>query len=387
MISRMKYTITAFLITLSFFALVPVTASAQIPRLDVQFETMPLFSNDDFKPLDRMCRYVRVTNLTNATQPVVMEAINESGCTNADPNCLASRLELEVLRGATSLYKKFLAVFYADGEVVIDTISPEETKQYDLCVTFTTGPDDDNLYQTLQTGFDLLVGYQGAQTNTSTGSGPRGLQIRGEASSVSTTLGAINITWTTDYPATSQVIYGLSSGGPYTLDLSQQNYGYPFATVEDGTKVLNHNVLLTGLTPGATYRYRVVSHASPATVSYEHEFTVPNDPIYASLPMNIGGTVPEYVEGAQLANEKRVEAISVESGHVAQALAPQEPQAKLAVRSSQEDAPQIYDGGFVPRVRSDFTKDPETNASMTYGVMALVSVLLVGLGFIRRRLS
>jgi hypothetical protein len=32
---------------------------------------------------------------------------------------------------------------------------------------------------------------------------------------------------------------------------------------------------ISGLIPGATYRYRIVSHASPPTVGYEHMFTVP----------------------------------------------------------------------------------------------------------------
>lgn len=379
----MKHSITTFFFTLTLFVLAPAAASAQIPRLDVEFETTPLFANDDFKPLDRMCRYVRVTNLTNEVQPVVIEAINESGCTTSSSACLASRLELEVMRGATSLYKKFLSAFYADGEVQLDTIAPEETKQYDLCVLFTTGPDDDNAYQTLTTGFDLLVGYQGAQTNTSTGSEPRGLQIRNEAAAVSTAGGNINITWTTDYPATSQVLYGLSSGGPYTLNLSLPNYGYPFATVEDTTKVLNHSVLLSGLTPGASYKYRVVSHASPATVSYEHEFTVPNDPIFASGAMNVGGTVPEYVASARA--DEAVEPIpALESGHVAQALVIPE---KIAQRAMPQDAAQFYDGGFVAKMQNDFTKDAERNASITYGAMALLSAMLIALWFIRRRIS
>lgn len=84
-------------------------------------------------------------------------------------------------------------------------------------------------------------------------------------------------------PATSQVIYGLKTHGdgnpaagyPYSINLTQPNFGYPHATTEDPTLVTHHEVTLTGLEVGGTYVYRVVSHASPATVSYQHEFTIP----------------------------------------------------------------------------------------------------------------
>jgi hypothetical protein len=84
----------------------------------------------------------------------------------------------------------------------------------------------------------------------------------------------MTVSWTTNIPATSQVIYGLTSGGPYNLDMSAPNFGYPFSTTEEDlnvNKTTNHNVNILGL-PLGTYSYRVVSRASPATIGYEYHF-------------------------------------------------------------------------------------------------------------------
>ncbi|MFC1775424.1 hypothetical protein ACFLY0_01025, partial [Patescibacteria group bacterium] len=88
--------------------------------------------------------------------------------------------------------------------------------------------------------------------------------------------GSAFISWLTNYDSTSQVVYGLTSEGPYTIDLNDPTgkFGYPMANVEDPTMVREHFMTLTDLIIGETYSYRVVSHASPPTVSYEHTFTV-----------------------------------------------------------------------------------------------------------------
>jgi len=84
------------------------------------------------------------------------------------------------------------------------------------------------------------------------------------------------ITWTTDEPATSRVIYDTVShttavsSGETPLD----KYGYPSTTDEFDTspKVTSHSVDLTGLNPETTYYYRTVSRASPEKISDEKSF-------------------------------------------------------------------------------------------------------------------
>lgn len=80
------------------------------------------------------------------------------------------------------------------------------------------------------------------------------------------TSSSITITWTTDHPATSRVIYDtvahpVLGAGP--------NYGYPNSTVEDSTLVLNHSVTVTGLSSNVVYYLRPVSHGSPEAVGGE----------------------------------------------------------------------------------------------------------------------
>ena len=54
------------------------------------------------------------------------------------------------------------------------------------------------------------------------------------------------VTWTTDKPATSQVLYG--------LDKSSSN-----STPEDSKLVTSHTVRISGLQPNSTYYYRIKS--------------------------------------------------------------------------------------------------------------------------------
>ncbi len=97
--------------------------------------------------------------------------------------------------------------------------------------------------------------------------------ISAETSSSATTT-TVTITWTTDDPATSRVVYDTAPVSDATVATfpDGSNYGYANSTVEDATKVLDHSVSLTGLTAGITYYYRTVSHGSPEAVSNEQTF-------------------------------------------------------------------------------------------------------------------
>ncbi len=54
------------------------------------------------------------------------------------------------------------------------------------------------------------------------------------------------VTWTTDQPATSQVVYGRTTG-------------YELGTVADGALVTSHSATLAGLSPGTTYHAQITS--------------------------------------------------------------------------------------------------------------------------------
>jgi hypothetical protein len=82
------------------------------------------------------------------------------------------------------------------------------------------------------------------------------------------------ITWQTDKPGTSRVVYDTVSHNPIG---EAPNYSYAFSTIEDSTKVTEHSVEITGLITGETYYYRVISSASPEVVSDEHDFSTSSE--------------------------------------------------------------------------------------------------------------
>jgi peptidoglycan/xylan/chitin deacetylase (PgdA/CDA1 family) len=80
---------------------------------------------------------------------------------------------------------------------------------------------------------------------------------------------SITVTWTTDHPATSRIIYDTVSHSTLSASSTPPNYGYASSTLEDTTLVTSHSVVISGLTAGTTYYMRAVSHGSPETVGSE----------------------------------------------------------------------------------------------------------------------
>lgn len=263
----------------SVFVLASVAMSGTVyaqEALSVEFERQPLFSEAQILPGDEVTRFIKVSNNSGTEQAVLLEAIN-----TFDDEGLGSKMNLLVRRSGEPLYQATLAEFFEAGAIELDTLSDGDMAQYDLTVSLVN--DGANQYQGASLGFDILIGFSGGQlvgSNTAGGSGGgySGLQISNEAIvSVNSQLGQATLAWTTNYPATSQVIYGPVGGAPYQLDLNAANFGYPKATVENFAKVKSHSVTIDNLTPGQTYVYRAVSHASPATVGFEKSFTMPTN--------------------------------------------------------------------------------------------------------------
>jgi len=278
-------TILYFIAVLFGLLVLPLFASAQ--TIGVVFETEPLFLEINLLPGDSTSRYVEVTDFTGVDNLVQTEAINEGVCGGP---CLADKLYLEITDGGTTYFADTLKNFFDAGEVALGTLGANGTAHYDYSVSFLE--DTGDAYQETSIGFDLLVGFVGGNgvidngtilsASASGGGGngppviPEGLTISNVGAADVDASGTATITWHTNYSATSQVIYGLASGGPYSINLTLPNFGYPSATLDDLSKVLDHSITITGLIPGETYSYRTVSHASPPTVSYEYTFTVPD---------------------------------------------------------------------------------------------------------------
>ncbi len=271
------------------------TAFANAASLEVTFTPPTLFSEASFMPGDDASGVVTVTNNSGASQTVLTEAINIT-----DGDNFGSMLQLVIKEGSNTLFNDSLATFFSTaGEVTLGSISNGESKTFDFDVSFTGA---DNAYQEKSLGFDVCVGFQGGTTHcgdtvvggedgdvggggTITGGGgginfiPLTISSEQEQN-INLILNQTTITWNTNKLATSQVVYGPDTS-TYTLDLDAPNFGYPFSTIEDPTKVFLHSVTLTGLSPGQTYVYRAVSRASPPTISAERRFSF-------SLPFDIG---------------------------------------------------------------------------------------------------
>ena len=91
------------------------------------------------------------------------------------------------------------------------------------------------------------------------GGGGTPLKIMDEAASCLSEEDIV-ITWRTNKPATSRVIYDTVAHNDYG---TPPNYGYAFSAGEDSNKVTSHSVAITGLIPEAVYYFKVISKASP----------------------------------------------------------------------------------------------------------------------------
>jgi len=281
-------------------------AYAQTP-LEVLFETDPLFIETDIIPGDGVLKTITVTNNSGESQNIIAEAINA-----VDGDGLGDVLNLVISDGSMELYNDALGDFLRAGEISLSVLPDEEVVIYSFSVSFEKGAG--NSTQSGELDFDLCIGFEGGDSScgdteiggeggTDDGGNPGGgsgggggggggpinlirLQIENErttdVSVVEVPLedpeGTATIEWDTNLLATSQVIYGPSTDENgdelfYSLNLTVSPYfGYPMGSVEDPIKVTQHTVVLTGLVPDQVYKYRVVSRASPPTVSYEHTF-------------------------------------------------------------------------------------------------------------------
>jgi hypothetical protein len=117
--------------------------------------------------------------------------------------------------------------------------------------------------------------------------------------------GDVIVSWETNYPTFGHVVYGIATDTPYVYDQTKPNFGYAQSVPTDPSiaghddplgKLLNHTYTLTGLTKGATYKIRILSHGSPVTVDEEATVTIPSDeqaPVTEpTVPATEGGEQP-----------------------------------------------------------------------------------------------
>ena len=274
------------------------SVSAVTPPLSVEFQNNPLFEEANFLPGDSVTRWVKVTNNSGQAQRVLAQAINYPN--PIPPGDLCHALMITISQNGVDLYggssatgPKTLCDFYQESNpapIYLSNINNNETIQYDFTISFPL--DKGNDWQEKTTYFDIVIGFEqeegedgDAGGGEAPGGGPAMLAMGGggggggysgliifneENTRVETD--RVILTWFTNYPATSRVIYDTVS---HSTIGAPPNYGYAFSTPEDSNKVTFHRVILTGLTPGVTYYWRAISHRSPEAWSKELSFTIP----------------------------------------------------------------------------------------------------------------
>ena len=256
--------------------ILPSAALAFVTTTGLPFTATNIF------PGSTMSGSIAIENTTGATQMAGLQIFNPTG----DFALFANEVTYNVTGD-----------FVATGDMgdlasllELGDVADNATGNYEFSLTLNTDAPQNPLMGK-GFGFDLCVGFVGAEpvcgvafvppTPPGGGGGSGGsgtivhLKISNEnASPVGTDFATI--TWDTNLPATSKVVYGLASAGPYTLNESNlPNLGYPQGTIETGSNVEDHEVDLTSLVPGETYLYRVVStRGSNTEVSPELSFTL-----------------------------------------------------------------------------------------------------------------
>lgn len=294
--SKFKFIPPAIIFALAIL-LLPATALAVVdPNLTVVFNPNPLFSQVNFAPGQTTTGSIQVTNNSAQTQKAQIEAIKQS-----NEGGLAEQFNFVVKQDGNILYEKTLKEFFDAGQVYLSDVASDATVKYDLSVTFKSEAGNDLQGKTV--GFDLVAGFLGQEgitppSNSGSYSGgggggsglPQGLVIYEDQINVHVTgQTTATISWSTSYNSTSQVVYASDAEFPaVTFVVNPPGFGYPHHTADDLTKVTLHTVFLTGLIPDTNYHFRVISHASPPTVSYEHTFTTWPVGLAASNPAVAG---------------------------------------------------------------------------------------------------
>lgn len=271
------------------FAILPASAHAFVTTSGLPFTATNMY------PGLSVSGSFTIENITGAERVAQIESIN-----GIDPDSLGSQINFLIKENDAVLYSGSLAHFMTTGVKTLSSVANSSSKTYDLSIALKE--DAPESYMGTSLSFDFCVGFEGSEfehcgpgvvgpeeptnpsgpsTPTSSGGGGGGsgqsstLIIFDEDSVVNVPVAdAATIIWKTNKLATSQVVFGPIAGAPYVLDIdSPPGMGYPMWTEEDSTKKINHSMVITDLAPG-TYVYRVVSHASPATVSPEFTFTI-----------------------------------------------------------------------------------------------------------------
>ena len=141
--------------------------------LSVEFQNSPLFEEGNFVPGNTITKWIKIGNTSGSTQKIIVEVINKN-----DSDNFSEKLNLLIREGENTIFNDSLKVFFNQGETYLSDIANNRNTQYDFSITFGTNTNDD--WQGKIMGFDIVIGFQG-QEGQSSGGGTSGSPSGGKA--------------------------------------------------------------------------------------------------------------------------------------------------------------------------------------------------------------
>ena len=257
--------------------------SAEAAGLGVVFEQDPLFYNTNIAPGDVVARTVTVTNTSPENQSVYMDTKNETS------DGLADLLYLRVDDGTpTNYFADYFTQLFSETQVSLGTLLPSETRVYTFTASLSSSAD--NTYQSKTMGFDLCVGFSGGDTicgvtasepftTSGGGGGPVDLRLLNEAvGNVDLVKRTATVSWDTNRDATSYLVCGNVTSGPFDLDPNEPYFGYDF-DVEEVVGTTRAHAMNIAVSEVGTYECRPAGRRNTDdafTVGKALRFTIPS---------------------------------------------------------------------------------------------------------------
>jgi hypothetical protein len=231
---------------LGFFS---VVGQVEAAGLGVVFEATPLFSEAKIMPGDSVARTITVTNNNIEPEDIEIEAINvfTSG--------LASAINLTVTAPGETYFSGSLDQFFSASPLALGILAGTDSRTYTFTASLPAGTG--NALMLKNVGFDLVIGFVGGEqvidnpVRRSGGGGDGGIPklrlFNEEVINVSVASSSAVVTWNSNLPASSYLVCGKVSEGPFVLSTDAPLFGYKFFVSEVDTKVVNHSLVVTDL--------------------------------------------------------------------------------------------------------------------------------------------
>lgn len=216
--------------------------------LGVVFEATPLFSEAKIMPGDSVSRTIVVTN--NNPEEEAIETL----ATNVFSDGLASYLNLTVTGHGESYFNGSLQQFFATSPLSLGNLAPASSRTYTFTASLPSAIG--NASMLTNAGFDLVIGFVGGEQVMDnpvrrTGGGDDSLTrlrlFNEQVVDISVASSSAVISWNSNLPASSYLVCGKVSGGPFVLTNDAPLFGYQFLIPEVATRVENHSLVVSGL--------------------------------------------------------------------------------------------------------------------------------------------